>query len=94
MSIEYDKLLEGISNKDIEKATALLKEDTQRLIAVLKTLEWSYPTPELALSDGACPSCFAGKPMKFSVIDGIEETFESKNHMVHCGLARALRRQD
>ena len=67
-----------------------LGRKTHQLRAVLLTLEWSYPTPELALSDGACPSCFAGKPMKFSVIDGIEEIFESKNHMTHCQLARAL----
>jgi hypothetical protein len=67
------------------------KERIEQLVTVLKTLEWSYPTPELALSDGACPSCFAGKPMKFSIIDGIEETFNSKNHMVHCELAKALK---
>jgi hypothetical protein len=29
--------------------------------------------------------------MKFSIIDGIEETFDSKNHMVHCELAKALK---
>ena len=87
----YDKLLEGVAKEDIQKATALLKEDTQRLRAVMKTLEWSYPTPELAPSDGACPSCFAAKPTKFSIIDGIEETFDPKNHMVHCGLAKALK---
>jgi hypothetical protein len=99
MSMEHDKLLDqvfedmGVSNESIEEAITLLKEDTQRLIAVLKTLEWAYPTPE-ADNDGACPSCFAGKPMKFSVIDGIEETFESENHMTHCGLARVLKLED
>ena len=87
----YDKLLEGVAKEDIQKATALLKEDTQRLRAVMKTLEWSYPTPELALSDGACPSCFAGKPLKFWAVPTVRPTeFERENHMKVCQLADAL----
>jgi hypothetical protein len=60
-----------------------------RYLSKLRKLEWSHPTPE-ADNDGACPVCFAGKPMKFSIIDGIEETFDRKNHMVYCRLAAEL----
>ena len=58
----------------------------EQLVTVLKSLEWSHPTPE-ADNDGACPVCFAGKPMKFQVIP---EAFDPKNHMVYCKLAEAL----
>ena len=62
------------------------KERIEQLVTVLKSLEWSHPTPE-ADNDGACPVCFAGKPMKFQVIP---EAFDPKNHMVYCKLAEAL----
>ena len=62
----------------------------EQLVTVLKSLEWSNPTPD-ADNDGACPSCFAGKPMKFQVIP---ETFDPKNHMAYCKLAAALKPED
>ena len=67
-----------------------LGRKTQQLRAVLLALEWSNPTPD-ADNDGACPSCFAGKPMKFQVIP---ETFDPKNHMAYCKLAAALQPED
>lgn len=62
------------------------KEDTQKLIAILKALEWAVPTPE-AMCDGACPSCYAGKP-GYGVVATVK--FERKNHMKACQLADAL----
>jgi hypothetical protein len=66
------------------------KERTEQLVTVLKTLEWAVPTPD-ADTDGACPSCNTGKPMKFQVIP---EAFDPKNHMVYCKLAAALKVED
>jgi len=71
------------------------KEDTQKLIAVLKSLEWSYPTPKEADTDGACPSCYASKPAKLWFVPAVRPTeFERENHMKVCELADALQLED
>lgn len=55
-------------------------------VAALEAVEWAVPTPH-ADNDGSCPSCYAGKPVKFHVIPTV---FERKNHMKVCQLADAL----
>jgi hypothetical protein len=62
------------------------KERIEQLVTVLKSLEWAVPTPE-AMCDGACPSCYAGKP-GYGVLATVK--FERKNHMKVCELADAL----
>ena len=55
------------------------------LVAALEAVEWAVPTPD-ADTDGACPSCYAGKPVrnhKFYVIP-------AEYHMKNCQLADAL----
>ena len=65
-------------------------EPFDTLVSVLKTLEWAVPTPD-ADTDGACPSCFAGKPAKFWAVPTVRPTeFERENHMKVCQLADAL----
>ena len=58
---------------------------TEATVAALLAVEWAVPTPD-ADNDGACPSCFAGKPVrnhKFYVIP-------AEYHMKDCQLAAAL----
>jgi len=63
-----------------------LKAQHDALVAALEAVEWAVPTPD-ADTDGACPSCYAGKPVKFWVVPTV---FERKNHMKVCQLADAL----
>jgi hypothetical protein len=56
------------------------------LIAALEAVEWAVPTPD-ADNDGSCPSCYAGKPVKYYVVS---TKFDRKNHMRFCQLADAL----
>jgi hypothetical protein len=63
---------------------------TEATVAALLALEWSHPTLD-ADTDGACPSCFAGKPLKFWAVPTVRPTeFERENHMKVCQLADAL----
>ena len=55
-------------------------------IAALQAVEWAVPTPD-SENDGACPSCYAGKPVKYYVVS---TEFDRKNHMKFCQLADAL----
>ena len=58
---------------------------TDATVAALEAVEWAVPTPD-ADTDGACPSCYAGKPVrnhKFYVIP-------AEYHMKNCQLAAAL----
>jgi len=58
---------------------------TEATVAALLAVEWAVPTPDAAC-DGACPSCYAGKPVrnhKFYVIP-------AEYHMKNCQLAAAL----
>jgi hypothetical protein len=79
--------LDGLGyGRELPYPRTFLFTHIDKIVTVLKTLEWSNPTPD-ADNDGACPICFAGKPMKFQVIP---EAFDPKNHMVYCKLAEAL----
>ena len=71
------------------------KKRTEQLVTVLKSLEWSYPTPREADADGACPSCYASKPAKLWFVPAVRPTeFERENHMKVCELADALQLED
>ena len=59
---------------------------TEATVAALLAVEWAVPTPD-SENDGSCPSCYAGKPVKFWVVTTV---FERKNHMKVCQLADAL----
>ena len=63
-----------------------LVRQNDALVQALEAMEWAVPTPE-ADNDGSCPSCYAGKPVKFWVVPTV---FERKNHMKVCQLATAL----
>jgi hypothetical protein len=89
-----EKMPEAVRSKAMDYAA----EDNQQLRAVLLTLEWSFPVPEGAETDGVCPTCYASKPVKLTIIDGYRtltvdhepQEFSAVNHMVHCRLAKAL----
>ena len=60
------------------------------LVAAVGAMEWAVPTPD-ADTDGSCPSCYAGKPLKFWAVPTVRPTeFERENHMKNCQLADAL----
>ena len=64
-------------------------EPFDTLVSVLKTLEWAVPTPD-ADTDGACPSCFAGSPVRNHKFWVIPSVFNAEYHMKNCQLAAAL----
>ena len=69
----------------LENEIAALRKQNDALVAALEAVEWAVPTPD-AYTDGACPSCYAGKPVrnhKFYVIP-------AEYHMKDCQLAAAL----
>ena len=78
----------GFADEAIANTELIVKavNSHDALVAALEAVEWAVPTPE-ADNDGSCPSCYAGKPVKFWVVPTV---FERKNHMKVCQLADAL----
>ena len=59
------------------------------LVAAVEAMEWAVPTPD-ADTDGACPSCFAGSPVRNHKFWVIPSVFNAEYHMKNCQLAAAL----
>ena len=73
----------------LENEIAALRKQNDALVAALEAVEWAVPPTHIQTNpayDGACPSCYAGKPVrnhKFYVIP-------AEYHMKDCQLAAAL----
>ena len=77
------------SRENLEGLVQRITTQNDALVAALEAVEWAVPPTHIQTNpayDGACPSCYAGKPVrnhKFYVIP-------AEYHMKDCQLAAAL----
>ena len=63
----------------------LIENENDNLLQILRRIEWSYPVPDGAENNGACPECFAGQPTIAN-----PSTPQVTRHMRRCELGKAL----
>ena len=80
-----EKILEmqGVNIVEILGTLAEATEVIKQLADATAAVEWAYPVPDDVQNEGACPSCFAGKPTRI-ILDS------QRTHMQDCELDAQL----